>query len=519
MKCHTALKRGHNPNALWLWYGLSTLILAFMPTQSTGQTISTVIGAGTADNVPAASAALYDPTGVSADGAGNIYIADFRNHRVRKVDPAGTITTVAGTGTAGYSGDGGPAASATLNSPYRTSVDAAGNIYIAEQFNHVIRKVDPAGIITTIAGTGIAGYSGDSGPATSAQISNPLEVLTDAAGNIYIGDNGNRRIRKIDPAGTITTIAGTGSPVASGDGGPAINAGFSLNDIALDGAGNLYIADSSNHRIRKIDTFGIITTIVGDGTASTTGDGGLAVNATQQNPTGVHADAAGDLYITGSDRVRKVDSAGIINTVAGSTKGIQGDGGPATAARLHYTNDVYVDGAGSLYIADFHNHRIRKVDPAGIITTVAGGGAGDGGPVSGANLNGAYGIFVDVAGNTYIADGRYHRVQRPFIIPIHMALGRYTPRIVAIYTASHPIRSAGAGSRNRWGPGLGHWTGWSVAARGSAWEFSPVAVWGTPRSPSTPAPWRLKHPVSSIGPTEPNRGAAYRRAPQPKRGR
>ena len=393
------------------------LLWAMMPSQSFGQTISTVVGAGTADNVPATNAALNDPTGVFVDGSGNLYIADFGNHRVRKVDAVtGNITTVAGNGTAGFSGDGGPAISASLNHPYRVYVDASGNVYFAEQFNHRVRKVDAVtGIITTVAGNGTAGFSGDGGPAISASLSNPLEVLMDGSGNLYIADFGNRRIRKVDPSGTITTVAGNGTISASGDGGPAISAGFHPNGISLDGAGNIYIADQNNHRIRKVDiTSGIISTVAGTGTFGFSGDGGPAIAAKLRNPAGVYVDGVGNIYIADftNSRVRKVDTLGNINTIAGGVSGIQGDGGPAIAARLSVPNDTFVDGMGNLYIVDIRNHRIRKVDTSGIITTIAGGGAGDGGPVSEANLNVPWGVHIDNAGNLYIADSQYHRVRK-----------------------------------------------------------------------------------------------------------
>ncbi len=339
-------------------------------------TIETVAGGGSAlgDNVPAASAQLNNPHGVAVDGAGNLYIAETDNERVRKVDAAGMITTVAGTGVASYGGDGAAATSAQLNTPRGVALDGLGNLYIADSSNHRIRKVDAAGVITTVAGT-TQGYSGDGGSAASAQLNNPFRVAADGSGNIYIADTFNYRIRKVDAAGVITTVAGVGGGSGfTGDGGQATSAQMSLlrGGVALDGLGNFYIADSGNRRIRKVDAAGVITTVAGTVTRGFSGDGGPAVSAEMRAPRGVVLDGLGNLYIadTWNNRVRKVDAAGVITTVAGSgptqISGVSpgeygGDGGAATAARLYHPRGLAVDGLGNLYIADSSNHRIRKV--------------------------------------------------------------------------------------------------------------------------------------------------------------
>jgi sugar lactone lactonase YvrE len=332
--------------------------------------ISTVAGNGTpgdsGDGGPATSAELHYPNAVVVDGAGNFYIADAGNNRIRKVNPSGVITTIAGNGTAGYSGDGGLATSAELDSPSGVAVDGAGNVYIVDAYNQRIRKVNASGIITTVAGNGTAGYGGDGGPATSAELDYPSRLSADRAGNLYVADTLNERIREVNTSGIITTVAGNGAYGYSGDGGPATSAELDYpTDVAVDGAGNLYIADADNSRIREVNASGIITTIAGNGTAGYSGDGGLATSAELDSPSGVAVDGAGNVYIVDAhnEHIRKVNASGIITTVAGNgAAGYSGDGGPATSAELWGPVGVAVDGAGNLYIADFGNTRIRKVD-------------------------------------------------------------------------------------------------------------------------------------------------------------
>ena len=302
------------------------------------------------------------------DGAGNLYIADTSNNRIRKVDTAGVITTVAGSGTYGFSGDGGAATSARLSFPYGVTPDGAGNLYIADTWNHRIRKVDTSGNISTVAGSGTAGFGGDGGSATAtaARLNLPGSVVLDALGNLYIADRLNNRIRKVDTAGVITTVAGSSTTGAfGGDGGAATAARLNAPaGVALDRSGNLYIADRDNRRIRKVDTAGVISTVAGTGTSGFSGDGGAATAARLSSPSGVVVDWAGNLYIADQDshRIRKVDTAGGISTVAGTgTSGFSGDGGAAVAARLNAPYGVAVDGSGNLYIADGLNNRIRKV--------------------------------------------------------------------------------------------------------------------------------------------------------------
>ncbi len=385
--------------------------------------IRAVAGIGTegssGDGGPATKAQLSNPQGLAVDGAGNLYIADTDNHRIRKIDSAGTITTVAGNGTQGSAGDGGPALLAQLQRPTDVAFDRSGNLYVAETAGHRIRKIDPNGQITTVAGTGVRGFSGDGGSATQAQLNFPLSMAVDDAGNLYIVDNGNERIRKVDTAGTITLVAGNGREGRTGDGGPATAAELSnARDVAVDRAGNLYIADTGNDRIRKIDTSGKISTIAGSGIRGFSGDDGPAGTAHLAVPAAVSVDRDGNVYIAswGSHRVRKVDQNGTITTVAGAGPGYPGDGGPATQAILREPGSTYVDQAGRLYIVDAANHRIRLVQPGGEITTIAGNGiagfSGDGGPAIDAQLNYPSSVTVDPAGNVYIADKSNHRVRK-----------------------------------------------------------------------------------------------------------
>jgi uncharacterized protein (TIGR03437 family) len=378
--------------------------------------ITTVAGNGTpgytGDNNPATSAQLYGPTAVAVDSAGNLYIADTNNQCIRKV-ANGVITTVAGNGTRGSSGDNGPATSAQLNNPYGLAVDAAGNLYIADSSNNRIREVS-GGMIATVAGNGAAGFGGDNGPATSAHLAYPQDLAVDSAGNLYIADTNNNRIRKVSN-GVIATLAGTATYGFSGDNGLATSA--QLNNpygVAVDPAGNLYVADTFNNRVRKVSNR-VITTVAGDGTVGFSGDNGPATSAQLADPWSVAVDSAGNLYIAdyGNNRIRKV-SNGVIATVAGNgTRGSLGDNGPATSAQFYGPAGLAVDSLGNLYIADYGNNRIRKVSN-GVIATVAGGGAslGDNGPATSAQLALPYGIAVDSGGNLYVADWGNNRIRK-----------------------------------------------------------------------------------------------------------
>jgi sugar lactone lactonase YvrE len=382
--------------------------------------ITTYSGNGTAgssgDGGQATTAQLIDPTGVAVDSMGNLYIADALSHRIRKVSPAGVISTVAGTGTPGYSGDGGPAVTAQLNFPTGVAVDSAGDFYVVDSANERIRKVTPEGVISTVAGNGTRGFSGDGGPATAAQLDILVGVAVDSAGNLYIADSFNFRIRKINAGGVISTVVGNGTPGDSGDGGPATAAELgNPTGIAVDSSGNLYFSDIHFHRVRKVTTDGIISTVAGTGTAGFSGDGGPAASSQLNGPIGVAVDSEASLYIADQSnfRIRKVTTSGVISTVAGNgTSGLNLDTGPATEAQLSLPAGVAVDSAGDLYIADPGNFTVRKVSFANsfemFFPQVAVGGGystsfavtNTGATVSTGNLT-----FTDQQGNPLTASG------------------------------------------------------------------------------------------------------------------
>jgi uncharacterized protein (TIGR03437 family) len=330
---------------------------------------------------------------------------------------------VAGNGSAGFSGDGGPATSSQLNGTFAVAVDNAGNLFIEDHDNWRIRKVS-GGIITTFAGGG-AGL-GDGGPATSAMVGPAAGLALDSAGDVFIADTGHFRVWKVATDGTITTIAGTGTPIPSfsGDGGPAIDATLDPSAVAVDDSGTLFIADRLNHRVRKISATGIVTTVAGNGTAGSSGDGGAAIAAQLNAPLSVALDTSKNLLIADTGRIRKVSPEGVITTLAGggTLSGADADGGPATSAQLDPTS-VSVDSAGNVFIADLANNRVRKVSPDGIITTAAGNGtigpSGDGGPATSAQVWAPGSIAVDAGGNLFIgewAENRIRKVTRDGII-------------------------------------------------------------------------------------------------------
>ena len=403
--------------------------------------ITTVVGTGTlgfsGDGGAATNAKVSSPNGLALDAAGNLFIADYNNHRIRKVAANGIITTVAGKGTSTYTGDGGAATNAGVPYPLDVAVDAAGNLFIASYSTHRIRRVGTNGIITLVAGTGTQGYSGDGGAATNAMLNSPQGLAVDAAGNLFIAEF--KRVRRVGTDGTITSVAGNGTYGYSGDGGLATNAALSsLNHLAVDGMGNLLVADSANYRIRLIGTNGLITTVAGNGTNGFTGDGGLATNTTVPG-MGVAAGRDGSFFVAenGTARVRKVDANGLITTVAGNGSlnwAFAGNGCDARNAQLHYPEAVALDPVGNLFITDRGNFRIRRVDTNNLITTVAGNGqegfSGDGGPATEATFREPIGVAADAAGNVFIADWRsscIRKVGADGIIMLVAGRGSETP--------------------------------------------------------------------------------------------
>ena len=435
--------------------------------------IDTVAGGNTtvADGVAATAAGLHRPWDIAADVAGNVYIAEPERPRIRKVDGSGVITTVAGTGEWGSRGDGGRATEAALHRPRSLATDRAGNLFVGDEWDYRIRKIDRAGVITTVAGTGNYGYSGDGGAATDARLKYPVGLATDARGNLYVAD-GRATVRKIDSSGIITTLAGSdGEPGFGGDGGPAIEALLDRpTDVAADDANNVYIADRDNHRIRVIDRAGTITTFAGSGQQGFGGDGGPAAQGLLDEPEGVAVDAVGNVFVAdeGNRRVRKIDRSGVITTFAGTGRGgAEGDRGAATRAALD-AQAVAADGQGNVYVADAWA-RVRRIDSSGVITAFAGTGespvsegggraleaslfwprgvaalptgdvvfadwyrlwrvdsagtmslfagrrqdfSGDGRPAVEAGLRNPGGLAADAAGNVYVADRYNHRIRK-----------------------------------------------------------------------------------------------------------
>ena len=331
------------------------------------------------------------------------------------------ITTIAGNGTFGYSGDNGPATDASIKHPRDVAVDDSGNVYIADEVISCIRRIDRNGIITTYAGIGNSnGFSGDNGPATNAQMTYCEGIGVDKKGNLYIADFYNQRIRKVDRSGIITTIAGNGGIGYTGDNGPATNATMhDPNDVACDKWGNVYFTDDLNNCVRKIDTFGVITTIAGTGMEGQTGNGGPATAAQISRPLKLDTDTLGNLYFTTGGMVRKIDLNGIITTISGNgIGGYSGDGGPATAAQTG-SEGIAVAADGEIYVSEANTHCIRKIDNVGIITKVAGtppisGFGGDGTPATSAIFSGTFGVAIDKNGDLYIADQGNRRIRKTY---------------------------------------------------------------------------------------------------------
>ena len=355
-------------------------LLAFLACGAAGaQIITTVAGTGGAstfngDTIAAITANLNEPINVLLDGLGNYYIADRNHNRIRKVSASGIITTIAGTGVGGYSGDNGPATAAKIYAPVGMAFDAAGNLYFADDYNNRVRKISLAGIITTVAGTDTAGYNGDHIPATSARLYSPHHIVFDSYGNLYICDMGNHRIRRVNTSGIITTTVGTGSAGYSGDDSAAIQARIhSPYGIAIEPGGSIIFSDYMEHCIRKINASGIITTVAGTGTLGYNDDNIPATSAQLNTPCGVTFDQTGNIYIAdgSNSRIRKIDNTGIITTIAGTgVASFGGDSGPATDAELRFCSSVSIDNSGNIYVADFGNNRVRLIKNATFVDEI-----------------------------------------------------------------------------------------------------------------------------------------------------
>jgi len=406
---------------------LIVLIMLMASCQLYAQIIQTVAGRinYSGDGGLAILASLNNPYAMTIDVSGNIFIATISDNRIRKIDAiTNQISTYAGTGVQGYSGDGGAAINASFNfsNLVGLTTDNKGNLYIGDCANNSIRKITAStGIVTSIAGNGTYGYSGDGGPATAAAISGPDGIAVDSSGNLFIYDRFNYVIRKID-ANTrkITTIAGNGTNGYSGDGGLAINASLSFGErIALDKSGNLFFADEGNNVVREINAnTHIITTVAGTGNGGYSGDGSLATAANLNGVMGLALDANNNIYL--SDQVdgviRRIDAGThIITSIAGTgTVGFSGDGGLATGAQLNYPTDIAFDKNNSIYICDNSNKKIRKIDSVTkIITSISGNGyigTVDGIPAIQSNLNSPFGVYTDASGNFYIVD--YNKIRK-----------------------------------------------------------------------------------------------------------
>ena len=372
-----------------------------------GQRLPTRSGIG--DGGLATQATLDAPYGVAGAPTGGVYIAEVGSNetdpRVRKVSSSGIITTVAGNGTNGYAGDGGPAINALLDAPFGVWADSIGDLYIADTGNERVRKVSPNGTITTVAGIGSGSigqtYPISGVPATSALLYSPWALTTDSLGNLYIAQGGLDIVSKVSPSGIITTVAGNTTRGYSGDGGSALNAELHApSGVAVDSAGNVFIADSGNARIRKVSSSGIITTVAGNGTQGYAGDGEQATSAELQYPSGIAIDFADNLYIAdlGNNRIRKIASNGIMSTIAGNgVQGYSGDGGSAPNAELNRPNSLSVDSSGNVFVADTHNNVIRLLTPAPAIPQIDAGGVVNGAsytvPVAPGSIAAVFGDF------------------------------------------------------------------------------------------------------------------------------
>jgi sugar lactone lactonase YvrE len=391
--------------------------------------INTIAGGGIADGGSAQAGILLSPTAIAVDASGNVFIADTDNHRIRKIDPMGVITTAVGSGVAGFAGDGGPPAEAQLNSPRGLAFDKDGNLMVADTGNSRIRRLEKVKVmendkevekivLNTFAGSGVAGFTGDGGAAKDAQLNNPRGIVVDPSGNVFIADTNNQRVRQIDGTLKISTVAGDGMKGFKDE--VFDKAQFnSPTALGFDKDGNLLIVDTGNNRIRRVvqsEMTKKVETVAGTGLPAFAGDNGPPAQAALNIPLHIVTDPSGAILIAdaGNNRIRKIDPSGMmITTVVGTgVRGVSGDGGPAPAARLNSPTALALMSDGQLLVADTFNNRVRSVDSANVIMTIAGGGIGDGNPPLQAALNLPYGVATDAAGNIYFTDTYNHRIRK-----------------------------------------------------------------------------------------------------------
>jgi len=372
--------------------------------------VSTFAGTNTPDsgNGTGTEARFNYPDGMAVDSSGNAYVTDYSNHRIRKITPAGVVSTLAGR-RSGYKD--GTGTDAQFFYPAGVAVDSSGNVYVADTYNHRIRKITPKGGVSTLAGSGRGGRGFADGTGTDAQFFFPSNVAVDPEGNVYVADASNHRIRKITPKGGVSTIAGDGTPGYTD--GTGTVARFNLPyDVTVDSSGNAYVTDFSNHRIRKITPMGMVTTFAGSTEGFADGTG---TEAQFYHPDGVDVDSEGNVYVADSfnNRIRKITPAGVVSTIAGDGTPGYTDG-TGTEAQFYHPAGVAVDSSGNVYVGDFINNRIRKITPAGVVSTIAGDGTPGytDGTGTTAQFNRPYGVAVGSSGNVYVADFSNHHIRK-----------------------------------------------------------------------------------------------------------
>jgi uncharacterized protein (TIGR03437 family) len=417
-------------------------------TSSAAGTLAAVAGNGapsfSGDGGSSVSAQLNTAADVAVAADGTLYIADTGNQRVRRVDPDGAITTILGNGTPGFAVEFGAPGSAMLHTPRGIAVDPGGAVTVADTGNSRVRKFQAGGNIFTYAGNGNASYFGDEGAATRAAVNQPEGVAFDAAGNLYIADTFDNAVRKVTPAGTITTVAGTGQPGFAGDGGPAIAARLNRpRAVAADAAGNVYVADTGNQRVRRIDLRGVIATVAGNGSTDFVAGDAAATSTALSDPRGVAVDAAGNVYIadTGHNRVRKVFPSGAITTIAGTGSCCySGDGGLATAAQLNQPWGLALDAAGNLFVADSGNSAIRVLRPVSAnlsVTAVTNAASNAAAPVAPGELVTIYGTGLDT-----VRAVRFNGLPAPLLYATTSQVGAVAPYGVQGASAQVTVENA-----------------------------------------------------------------------------